>query len=91
MPLLRCRFPWGEELPPPDESEGKGNPDPGEGIEEIGVNKIMGTQSYLDLLYRHSPSEWDQLTRAESEPISTGPFPTWDDCQQLLQVQTFCA
>ena len=46
----------------------------------------MGTQSYLHLLYRHSPSEWDQLTRRESEPISTGPFPTWDDCQQLLQV-----
>ena len=50
------------------------------------MNKIMETQSYLHLLYRHSPSEWDQLTRMESEPISTGPFPTWDDCQQLLQV-----
>ena len=35
----------------------------------------MGTQSYLHLLYRHSPSEWDRLTRTESEPISTGPFP----------------
>ena len=46
----------------------------------------MGTQSYLHLLYRHSPSEWDQLTRTESKPISTGPFPTWGDCQQLLQV-----
>ncbi|XP_061022246.1 uncharacterized protein LOC133072682 [Dama dama] len=47
----------------------------------------------LHLLYRHSPSWWDQLTRTESEPINTGPFPilfthnpTWDDCQQLLQV-----
>ena len=46
----------------------------------------MGTQSYLHLLYRHSLSEWDQLTRTESEAISTGPFPTRDDCQQLLQV-----
>ena len=46
----------------------------------------MGTQSYLHLPYRLSPSEWDQLTRTESEPISTGPFPTWDDGQQLLQV-----
>ena len=35
----------------------------------------MGTQSYLHLLYRHSPSEWDQLTRMESKPISSGPFP----------------
>ena len=50
------------------------------------MNKILGTQSYLHLLYRHSPSECDQLTWTESEPISTGPFPTWDDCQQLLQV-----
>ena len=50
------------------------------------MSRIMGTQSYLSLLYRHSPSEWDQLIRTESEPISTGPFPTWDDCQQLLQV-----
>ena len=50
------------------------------------MNKIIGTQSYLHLLYRHSPSEWDQLTQMESEHISTGPFPTWDDCQQLLQV-----
>ena len=66
--------------------KGLGNPDPREGIEEKGVSKIMETQSYLHLLYRHSPSEWDQLTRMESEPISTGPFPTWDDCQQLLQV-----
>ncbi|XP_043744670.1 uncharacterized protein LOC122684622 [Cervus elaphus] len=47
----------------------------------------------LHLLYRHSPSGWDQLTRTESEPSNTGPFPilfthnpTWDDCQQLLQV-----
>ena len=46
----------------------------------------MGTQSYLHLMYRHSPSEWDQLTWTESEPISTGPFPTWNGCQQLLQV-----
>ena len=50
------------------------------------MSRILGTQSYLHLLYRHSLSEWDQLTRTESEPISTGPFPTWDDCQQLLQV-----
>ena len=50
------------------------------------MKKIMGTQSYLHLLYKHSLSEWDQLTRTEREPISTGPFPTWDDCQQLLQV-----
>ena len=50
------------------------------------MSRILGTQSYLHLLYRRSPSEWDQLTRTESDPISTGPFPTWDDCQQLLQV-----
>ena len=50
------------------------------------MSRILGTQSYLHLLYRHSPSEWDQQTWTESEPISTGPFPTWDDCQQLLQV-----
>ena len=50
------------------------------------MSRIMGTQSYRHLLYRRSPSEWDQLTQTESEPISTGPFPTWDDCQQLLQV-----
>ena len=83
------------------------------------MSRILGTQSYLHLLYRHSPSEWDQLTQTESEPISTGPLPrviciigkpeillfrrnpkasltldsilfthnpTWDDCQQLLQV-----
>ena len=56
--------------------------------------KTLGTQSYLHPLFRRSPSEWDQLTRTESEPISTGPFPRvtctqnpiWDDCQQLLQV-----
>ena len=50
------------------------------------MSKILGSQSYLHLLYRHSPSEWDQLSRMESEPISTGLFPIWDDCQQLLQV-----
>ena len=66
--------------------KGYGNPDPREGLEKKGVSRILGTQSYLHLLYRHSLSEWDQLTRTESEPISTGPFPTWDDCQQLLQV-----
>ena len=46
----------------------------------------MGTQSYLHLLLRHSLSEWDQLTWMDSKPSNTGPFPTWDDCQQLLQV-----
>ena len=40
-----------------------------------GVNKTLGTRSYLHPLFRRSPSEWDQLTRTESEPISTGPFP----------------
>ena len=50
------------------------------------MSRILGTQSYLHLLFRRSPFEWDQLTRTKSEPISTGPFPTWDDCQQLLQV-----
>ena len=40
----------------------------------------MGTQSYLHLLYRHSSPKWDQLTRMESEPISTGPFTTSDRC-----------
>ena len=59
---------------------------PGGELGEIGVGKTLGTQSYLHPLFRRSPSEWDQLTRTESEPISTGPFPTWDDCQQLLQV-----
>ena len=59
---------------------------PGGELGEIGVGKTLGTQSYLHLLFRRSPFEWDQLTRTESEPISTGPFPTWDDCQQLLQV-----
>ena len=42
---------------------------------EIGVDKTLGTRSYLHPLFRRSPSEWDQLTRMESEPISTGPFP----------------
>ena len=48
---------------------------PGGELGEIGVGKTLGTQSYLHPLFRHSPSVWDQLTRAESEPISTGPFP----------------
>ena len=48
---------------------------PGGELGEIGVGKTLGTQSYLHPLFRHSPSEWDQLTRTESEPISTGPFP----------------
>ena len=93
---------------------------PGGELGEIGVGKTLGTQSYLHPLFRCSPSKWDQLTRMDSEPISTGPFstsdlynwktqnppfsekpqglidlldsilfthnPTWDDCQQLLQV-----
>ena len=42
---------------------------------ELGMDKTLGTQSYLHLLFRRSPSEWDQLTRTGSEPISTGPFP----------------
>ena len=40
-----------------------------------GVGKTLWTQSYLHPLFRRSPSEWDQLTGTESEPISTGPFP----------------
>ena len=41
----------------------------------IGVDKNLGTRSYLHPLFRRSPSEWDQLTRTESEPIGTGLFP----------------
>ena len=41
----------------------------------IGVDKTLGTQSYLYPLFRRSPSEWDQLTGVESEHINTGPFP----------------
>ena len=41
----------------------------------IGVDKTLGTRSYLHPLFRRSLSEWDQLTQTESEPISTGPFP----------------
>ena len=41
----------------------------------IGVEKTLGTWSYLHPLFRRSLSEWDQLTQTESEPISTGPFP----------------
>ena len=48
---------------------------PGGELGVIGVDKTLGTQSYLHPLFRHSPSEWDQLTWAESEHISTGPFP----------------
>ena len=40
-----------------------------------GVDKTLGTRSYLHPLFRHSLSEWDQLTWKDSEPISTGPFP----------------
>ena len=40
----------------------------------IGVDKTLGTQSYPHPLFRRSLSEWDQLTRMESEHISTGPF-----------------
>ena len=48
---------------------------PGGELRVIGVDKTLGSQSYLHPLFRRSPSEWDQLTRAESERISTGPFP----------------
>ena len=44
-------------------------------IRVIGVDKTLGTQSYLHPLFRRSLSEWDQLTQVESEHISTGPFP----------------
>ena len=42
---------------------------------EIGEDKTPGSRSYLHPLFRRSPSEWDQITQTESEPISTGPFP----------------
>ena len=48
---------------------------PGGELGVIGVDKTLGTHSYLHLLFRRSPSEWDQLTQTESKPISPGPFP----------------
>ena len=74
-------FPWAnqEGWEGPRELTMRGDPHwgPGElGVTGVtGVDKTLGTQSYLHPLFRHYPSKWDQLTQAESEHISTGPFP----------------
>ena len=82
-----CNSLQGEKLPQVNREDQEGQREPtvrrgqhwGPGG-ELGVDKTLGTQSHLPLLFRRSPSEWDQLTRTESEPIrrakSTGPFPT---------------
>ena len=47
---------------------------PGGELGVKGVGKTLGTQSGLHPPLSRSLSEWDQLTRTESEPISIGPF-----------------
>ncbi|KAB0352658.1 hypothetical protein FD754_017515 [Muntiacus muntjak] len=102
MPLLHCRFPWGEAPPPPDESEGIREP-----RLQRKNRKNRGEQNHGDpelpsstvqaLPVRVGPANPDRERTYQYWPFSTSLIdlldsilfthnPTWDDCQQLLQV-----
>ena len=85
MPLLCCRFPQGEE-PPLHESEGIREPRPQKRNRENRGEQDHGNPELPSSTVQALPGRVGPANRTESAPISTGPFPTWDDCQQLLQV-----
>ena len=86
MPLLRCRFPRGEDPPPTDESEGIREPRPRRRNRGNRGEQDHGDPELPSSTVQSLPGRVGPANRTKSAPISTGPFPTWDDGQQLLQV-----
>ena len=120
MPLLRCRFPQGEEPPRPNESEGIREPRPWRGnrgnrgeqdhgdpelpsstVQALPV-RVGPANPDREQTYRYWPFSMSDLYnwKTPNPPFSEKPQglidlldsilfthnPTWDDCQQLLQV-----